>query len=96
MGNPKGYNVSHRDGKLTATLYQTDIVEVNGKSIILRSGGWETKHTKKCINLTFERCFLRDKVRVYQKDFVWYVEFLNQFNTVETVPFQDGIRLEVA
>lgn len=93
---PKGYNVSMRDSKLTATLYQTDIVEIEGKCITLRSGGWETMHTKKCINLTFEKCFLRDKVHVYQKKHIWYVEFLNQFNTVETVPFRDGIKLEVA
>lgn len=90
---PKGYSVSIRDSKLVARLYDTDIVAVEGKTITLNSGGWKTNHTKKCMNLALRDVF--GQVSVYQKQGDWYVSFLNEFNTMQVVSFQDGLKLEL-
>ncbi len=49
-------------------LYDTIIVKIINNKMILNSGGWQTKHTKNCINdvLPFGHV-------IFQKDFSWFV-----------------------
>ena len=55
--------------------------------LLLSSGGWNTKHTKKCMNLVINRYGFN----VYQKDFAWYIKDPNG-NVQE---FHDGIKLKL-
>jgi hypothetical protein len=74
------------DGKRTLRLHATDIITwtADGK-IILNSGGWHTHTTKERINSA-----LPLGVRVYQKDFKWYVT-----QNDKTVDFVDGMALMI-
>jgi len=86
---PKGLSVTPVPGLTIARLYSTNIVTIDSSSntITLNSGGWHTKHTKKCMNIILAPFDLYVK----QKDFKWYV--VRQDNT--TVPYQDNIKLSV-
>lgn len=71
MGLPKGLNVVDFNQYVIAKLYNTRIVEVDEStgSVVLRNGGWPTKHTKKCMNLV-----LNDfNIYVCQEKFIWNV-----------------------
>lgn len=79
---PKGLSVIFHKGTLLAKLYNTVIVEYipADNRLILRTGGWFTPHTKKCINLV-----LADYgFRVVQSKKQWYVysgtEIIGLFN----------------
>lgn len=71
-----------------ARLYNTNIAiaDYNSKTITLNSGGWKTKHTKKCLNHFLDRF----EYNVYQEKFVWYVAR----NGVVT-EFTDGMVLPI-
>jgi hypothetical protein len=71
MGLPKGLSVVSKQDVTIYTLYQTDIVEINHatKSLILRTGGWNGPHTKKCINLALKEF----SINVRQIKGKWYV-----------------------
>lgn len=81
MKLPKGLSVTHIGPYKVAKLYNTNIVEIdnNNNSLILRTGGWETRHTKKCMNLVLSDLGLG----VIQRDFKWLVtknnEVIGQF-----------------
>lgn len=81
---PKGLSVIDHNGMLLAKLYDTLIVEYNRDSqrLILRNGGWATKHTKKCINLILNKYGLY----LAQEKFIWK---LYQNGTIIGT-FQDG------
>ena len=76
MGQPKGLNLIKHNNQILAKLYNTVIVDAQYSSldkawtIRLNSGGWRTKHTKKCINLSLQSL----NVYLYQKKFNWYVK----------------------
>lgn len=69
---PKGMSVVNHAGFEIAQLYDTRIVIVdhNTGEIIVNSGGWKTKHTKKCSNEILNKY----GYHLYQKDFNWYIE----------------------
>ena len=69
MNTPKGLSVIEHDNKLLAKLYNTLIVEFNrdNNRLKLRTGGWYTRHTKKCINLVLNKHGLY----VTQEQFKW-------------------------
>lgn len=71
MKLPKGLSVTHIGPYKVAKLYNTNIVEIdnNNNSIILRTGGWETRHTKKCMNLVLNDLGLK----VIQEKYIWNV-----------------------
>lgn len=85
---PKGLSVIEHNGLLLAKLYDTIIVSLDKKAkvLTLNSGGWKTKHTKKCINLVLEDYF----ISVYQKQFEWFIHF-----STETIPFNDNVPIDL-
>lgn len=93
---PKGLNIIPSGAiqgvnTTIARLYDTNIVTIEDigdkKLLTLNSGGWKTKHTKKCINVLFTLYNLPYKL--YQKDFTWYLTN----NNGEVTEFQDNIEL---
>lgn len=57
MRYPKGMSLIETDKAVMSRLYETNIVEFDKvtKCLTLRSGGWYTMHTKKCINLVLTK-----------------------------------------
>jgi hypothetical protein len=90
--SPKGFNIVQVNSTdQIAVLYNTNIVKSFGRDLVLNSGGWLTNHTKKCMNI-----FLSPfNARVFQKKGEWFVSFLNEYCTEETVSFQDGMTIRV-
>lgn len=86
---PRGLSIVEVTGLKIAKLYSTNIVLINDATneILLNSDGWNTKHTKKCMNLVINRYGFN----VYQKDFTWYVQDSNG-NVQE---FHNGIKLKL-
>lgn len=68
---PKGLSVISHNGTLLAKLYNTLIVEYNTTTncLILRTGGWRTMHTKKCINLVLKEY----GINVVQRKGDWFI-----------------------
>ncbi len=66
---PKGLSIVSIGDIKVAKLYDTNIVQINSatKRLTLRTGGWQTKHTKKCINLVLNPLGLF----LVQKNFNW-------------------------
>ena len=90
--SPKGYSVFPVSStQYIAKLYDTNIVESNGRDLVLNSGGWKTNHTKKCMNLFLEGF----RAKVFQKKGEWFVLYLNEYMTEETVSFRDGMKIRV-
>jgi len=91
MRLPKGLSIVNINSLKIAQLYQTKIVvfDSNQGTVTLNSGGWSTKHTKKCINLVLaSTCF-----SLVQRDFEWYVIKTDANGQRKSVPFRDGIEL---
>lgn len=82
---------SHRtaiysSGGETRVIYvNTAIVEFDGESVTLRSGGYETVTTKRKMNQASRQFDLG--YSVLQRDFAWYVTKPDGV----TVPFSDGM-----
>jgi hypothetical protein len=57
------------NGDKIISLYQTEILKIQGDKIILNSGGHQTHTTKRRINQ-----FLPADIYLYQKDFTWYIK----------------------
>lgn len=92
MGLPKGLNIkvghSVSNRPTVVTLYQTEIVTIHHDSnrLILRNGGWQTVHTKKCMNL-----ILKDfGIIVRQIKGNWFVS-----QNEKQIPFQDGMEISI-
>ena len=75
------------DGRRTLRLHATDIItwKPDGK-IILNSGGRRTHMTKERLN-----AFLPDSIRVYQKNYSWYIIKNNDYTN--KIAFVDGMEL---
>lgn len=90
MGLPKGLKITSSilANHTTYQLYDTEIVRFNriAKEVELQTGGWMTKHTKKCMNLALTGT----GYYVMQKGGQWFVGSPQGF-----IPFQDGIKLAV-
>lgn len=69
MRLPKGLSVVEFNQYTIAKLYNTNIVELDNTTgcLKLRTGGWYTKHTKKCINLIINKYDLN----LIQEKFKW-------------------------
>jgi hypothetical protein len=89
MRLPKGLSILVFGDFKIGKLYQTNIVEVHklANCIVLRNGGWPTKHTKKCTNLIIQDYGLR----LIQKDFQWYV--VKQDGT--KIAYQDDMKIAI-
>lgn len=61
-------------------LYETDIIEVNGRTLTINNGGYQTSTTKRRINQ-----FLPIG-RVYQKNYDWFFEVDGK----EPIEFENG------
>lgn len=90
MGLPKGLSIVDVHGLSVGKLYKTNIVIVNQNlgDIQLNSGGWMTKHTKKCMNLMLNEY----GYNVSQRDFKWYITD-TAGNKIE---YFDGIKIKFA
>jgi len=84
--NRKGLSdYTDSNGDLCFKLYNTVILRFNEGMIELNSGGWNTNHTKNCIN-----DLLPSGYKLFQRDFVWYV------NTPQgVIDFRDGMQFNV-
>lgn len=71
MRLPKGLSIVSVPKLEIAKLYNTNIVVANEETglIALNTGGWKTKHTKKCMNLALAKYGLSVK----QVNFEWFV-----------------------
>lgn len=76
-------NVVHGKGDtiLSVTYHKTEVVKVTRETITLDTGGWETNTTKARMNQASNEFDLR--YRVFQKDFVWYVDYNDQIREFE-------------
>lgn len=83
MKLPKGLSIVSIGDIKIAKLYDTNIVEIDKlhNSIILRTGGWQTKHTKKCINLILNEYDLY----LVQEEYKWNL----YRNGIKVGTFQD-------
>ena len=78
----------HQD--IIVRLYETNIVKVTRKTLVLNSGGWKTVTTKQAINRALQQvCEHGMAPFVRQSKGVWYVDFANG----RTVVFRDGMRI---
>jgi hypothetical protein len=75
--------INYKNGDKTIKLYVTDILQFKGDKIILNTGGYKTVTTKARINQ-----FLPGKIKVYQKNYKWYIDKAGQ-----KLEFFDGIEL---
>lgn len=63
------YEIINDDGSRAIRLHDTDIITFTNKgTIILSSGGWQTKTTKDRLNK-----YLPDNIRINQKNYNWTV-----------------------
>ena len=79
--------IATRDGMITVTYHQTDVVKFNENKIILNSNGYHTNTTKTRMNQASHQFALL--FAVYQKDFSWFVTFKGR-----EIPFMDGMILK--
>ena len=82
---PRGFGITIVDPNLTiCQLYNTRIVEISyrERTLILKTGGWRTMHTKKCMNLILRRF----DMGVFQKNFDWYLQLKSRVE-----PFEEGM-----
>ena len=88
MRLPKGLSIVPIKSLTVARLYNTNIVQIDHANnvITLQNGGWNTNHTKKCINLVMQNY----DFNLYQKNYEWFVVFQG-----ETIPFEDGMQIEM-
>jgi hypothetical protein len=74
------YAYIQADGSVAIELHGTNVVVIHpDDSVMLNSGGWQTVTTKDRINQY-------SPVRVYQRDFTWYVKINGK-----EYPFMDGM-----
>ena len=66
-------------------LYETTILEQQGKEIIINNGGYDTVTTKDRINK-----FIDKRYTVFQKNFEWYIY---DGKTEKQIPFVDNMKL---
>jgi hypothetical protein len=94
MRLPKGLSIVTINGLTVAKLYQTNIlvIDSNKGTVKFNSGGWLTKHTKKCINLVLGQSNL-NFLNVIQRDFEWYVIKTDTLKRQQSVSFQDGLEV---
>ena len=76
----------YNDGRRVLRLHQTDVLtyKPDGK-ILLNSGGWRTHTTKERLN-----SFLPVHIRVYQKNYSWYVRQEGK----KDIEFTDGMEIQ--
>lgn len=75
----------NENGALEVVYVSTPIVKLEGDTVTLNSGGWETVTTKRKMNQTSNQFDLG--FGVFQKDWIWFVDLPNG----ETVKFTDGM-----
>jgi hypothetical protein len=73
------------NGGLEVVYVSTPIVTLEGDTVTLNSGGWETVTTKRKMNQASNQFGLG--FGVFQKEWVWFVDLPNG----ETVKFVDGM-----
>ena len=86
LKNKHKTKVFNLDGFTCVQYWQTIVIKFNDKEIILNSNGYDTKTTKTRINQASDEFMLG--VNVFQKDFVWYVNFKGKI-----LEFKDNMRL---
>ena len=75
------------DDNFTKVIYHsTKVVSFNSDTIVLNSGGYETKTTKDRMNQTAIEYYL--DYMVYQKNYKWFVVY-----DKKCYPFQDNMQL---
>lgn len=75
----------YMDGTRVLRLHATDIIKWQGNKVILNSGGFQTHTTKQRLNQ-----YLPGNIRVYQKDYNWYIE-----KDGKTSDFSDNIEIDL-
>jgi hypothetical protein len=74
------------DGRRTLRLHATDVLTWKPDGVIvLNSGGYRTHTTKERLN-----AFLPDSIRVYQKNYSWYV----RQDGKKDIDFVDGLQVQ--
>lgn len=77
-------SVRSEDGFTCIKYHQTDVVQFNDQFIILNNGGWLTTTTLKRMNQASKDFYLG--FHVYQKNFTWFVNYLDK-----TIPYLNGM-----
>ena len=86
---PKGMNIVPKKDVTQVILYQTEIVTIDHvkKSLTLRTGGWYTVHTKKCINLVLKEY----GIILSQSKGEWFISRPGHL----LVPFVDNMNISI-
>ena len=92
-GKRAGLKILDFNGTIIHKLYNTNIVKIEHTdtgyiNIVLNSGGYQTNHTKNCMNDVLDKF----DVKVFQKNFKW---FLSVDNGATTWDFEDGMNLGI-
>ena len=87
MRKRKGKSVVFFEGKTIVNLYNTNVLVIDqvNQKLKLNSGGWRTNHTKNCIN-----DHLPSQLRLFQKNFDWFIETPEQ-----TLEFEDNMEISL-
>lgn len=85
-------SVFAKDGKTYVIYRYTAVVCWDGEAIVLNSGGWHTVTTKARMNQAANQYGLG--YHVFQKDHKWYVNISQDGGNVNTVDFEDGMRID--
>lgn len=80
--------IKNNDGITRVVYHDTTVVEFDNTTIVLRNNGYKTQTTKNRMNQASNQFNLG--FYVYQKDFVWYVDFQGK-----TRKFFDGMKLNL-
>jgi hypothetical protein len=83
----KNLKERYENGKRIIRLYDTDIVEFDGRKVVLNSGGWRTETTKNNMNRIGE-----GKFYVFSENGDWYVK--TKKRKME-FPFVDGVEFNI-
>ena len=92
-GTRAGLQVLDFNGTTIHKLYNTNIVKIEHTdtgyiNIVLNSGGYQTNHTKNCMNDVLNRF----DIKVFQKNFEWVFSIDNGAMTWD---FEDGMNLGI-
>ena len=88
MRLPKGLSLIETDKQILSKLYDTLIVQYDkdSKHLTLRTGGWKTRHTLKCINLVLNDLIPNElKVKTYKGNWTLFQ------NDTPTITFTENL-----
>tara|TARA_R110000803_G_scaffold34488_1_gene75208 strand:+ start:2024 stop:2305 length:282 start_codon:yes stop_codon:yes gene_type:complete len=86
--------IYNKNNNIIVKHHNTDIIKHNiiDKTITLNNGGYSSKTTKDRMHE-----YLKDNsnYRLYQKDFKWYLDIIDNDKTIKTINYYNNIVLAI-